>query len=124
MEGRVRLEFPLTDSKAVRQEEITPGGSAASAALLFDTATSKQLKEIEEKCKNDLMEIVNTIASEKKMTITSLINQQAIKVMAEKLPETESEMLNIPHVTKANFKTVCYKLLEVTQQYAAMRMCE
>lgn len=122
VEGRVRLEFPLTDSKAVRQEEVTPGGSAAGAAMLFDSAATKQLKEIEEKCKNDLLEVCNTIASEKRITVSSLINLLSIKAMAEKLPETEVEMLNIPHVTKANYEKVAKRLLSITQHYAAMRM--
>lgn len=121
VEGRVRVEFPLTDSKAVRQEEIN-SNAAASAALLFDSAATKQLKDIGDKCKNDLLEICNTIASEKKITVSSLINMQAIMAMAEKLPVSEEEMLNIPHVTKANYEKVCKRLLTVTQHYAAMRM--
>lgn len=112
------MEFPLTDSKSVRQEE----GGAAAAAILFDSSSNKQLKEIEGKCKNDLLEICNTLASERKITVSSLINMQAVMAMAEKLPVSEEEMLNIPHVTKANYEKVCKHLLPITQQYAAMRM--
>lgn len=124
MEGRIRLDFPLTDSKGVQgqQEETTSGSGSSAAASLFDSAANKQLKEIQGKCKNDLLEICNTIASEKKITVSSLINMQAIMAMAEKLPVSEEEMLNIPHVTKANFEKVCKQLLPVTQHYAAIRM--
>ena len=41
---------------------------------------------------------------------------QAIRVMAQKLPETEEEMLKIPHVTRANFVKYGAPLLEVTQR--------
>lgn len=121
VEGRVRLEFPLTDSKAVRQDDVNSGGSAAATAM-FESASNKQLKDIEEKCRNDLLEICNTIASEKKITVSSLINMQAVMAMAEKLPMSEEEMMNIPHVTKANYEKVCKQLLPVTRHYAAMRM--
>lgn len=124
VEGRVKFEFPLSlkEVKAIRQDEIANAGGAASAALLFDSAISKQLKEVHEKCKNDLLDICNSLASEKKITVSSLINMQAITAMAEKLPETEADMMNIPHVTKANFEKIGKRLLSVTQHYAALKL--
>lgn len=42
--------------------------------------------------------------------------------MAKSLPETEKEMLEIPHVTKANFEKYGEALLDVTQGYAAQKL--
>lgn len=42
--------------------------------------------------------------------------------MAKELPETEEEMLKIPHVTKANFEKYGEALLEVTQRYSAEKL--
>lgn len=122
--GGVRLQIPLTDTKSIRGEEVAGTSAALSSALLFESDATKKLKEIQEKCKNDLLEICNTIASEKKITVSSLINMQAITAMAEKLPESEQDMLNIPHVTKANYEKVCKQLLSVTRHYSAKRMGE
>lgn len=119
VEGRVKLEFPLTDPRSVRVEDVNAGSSGSA---LFDSAVTKQLKDIESKCKNDLLEICNSLASEKKITVSSLINMQAIMAMAEKLPMSEQEMLNIPHVTKANYEKVGKQLLPITQHYAAKKM--
>lgn len=124
MEGKERLMFPLTDPKSVRNNDFATNSAAAGSALLFDNGVSKKLKEIEEKCKNDLLDICNSLASEKKITVSSLINMQAITAMAEKLPETETDMMNIPHVTKANYEKIGRKLLSVTQHYSAMRLCK
>lgn len=41
--------------------------------------------------------------------------------MAQELPQSEEEMLKIPHVTKANFVKYGAPLLEVTQQAAARK---
>lgn len=41
--------------------------------------------------------------------------------MAQVLPESEEEMLKIPHVTKANFVKYGDALLEVTKEAAARR---
>lgn len=124
MEGKEKLMFPLTDPKSVRNNDFATNSAVAGSALLFDTGASKKLKEIEERCKNDLLDICNAMASERKITVSSLINMQAITAMAEKLPESEEEMMNIPHITKANYEKIGRKLLSVTQHYAAMRLCK
>jgi hypothetical protein len=44
---------------------------------------------------------------------------QALRAMSYKLPETADEMLQISHVTKANFEKYGECLLKICQQHAA-----
>jgi bloom syndrome protein len=47
------------------------------------------------------------------------MNVQALRAMSQKLPETADEMLQISHVTKANFEKYGEGLLKICQQHAA-----
>ena len=49
---------------------------------------------------------------------------QALRVMATNLPVCEEEMLQIQHVTKANYVKYGAKLLEITTGFAAERLGE
>lgn len=49
------------------------------------------------------------------------MNMVALRVMSQQLPESEEDMLKIPHVTKANFDKYGKALLDVTQKFAAER---
>lgn len=89
----------------------------------IDFASNPQLKELKEKCMSDLLEKCRSMANERNVTVGSIMNNQAIKAMAEQLPATETEMLGIPHVTKANFEKFGKELLAITQQYAAEKLC-
>lgn len=89
---------------------------------VIDSATNKQLKEIQERCYNDLLEICRNLAAEKNVTLASIMNMHALKAMAEKLPECEKDMLAIPHVTKANFEKYGQQLLQITQNFAAEKI--
>lgn len=42
--------------------------------------------------------------------------------MSKSLPESEEEMLRIPHVTKANYDKYGHSLLDVTQRFAAQKL--
>lgn len=65
-----------------------------------------------------------SIASEKNITMASVINMQALKIMSERLPETEADMMSIPHVTRANFEKFGKRFLEVTLKYTAEKLCK
>lgn len=88
-----------------------------------DLSSHPELKEIKQNCLKDLLEKCRSMASERNVSVGSIMNNQALKAMAEQLPETESEMLAIPHVTKANFEKFGRELLAITQQYAAEKLC-
>lgn len=90
----------------------------------MDSGTNKQIKELEDRCHSDLLDTCRTIASENKVTQASIINLQAIKVMSEKMPENQQEMLQIPHVTKANYEKYGARFLTITQNYAAEKLSE
>lgn len=47
-----------------------------------------------------------------------------VRLMSKSLPESEEEMLRIPHVTKANFDKYGHSLLDVTQRFAAQKLGE
>ena len=91
--------------------------------LFVDSESNKQIRELEERCRIDLMEICENLAQEQKVKVDTIFNLRALKVMAEKMPETEAEMLQIPYVTKANFEKYGKKFLEITQTYAAQKHC-
>lgn len=50
------------------------------------------------------------------------MNLQALKAMAQKLPETTEEMLSLPHVTKANFEKYGKELLEITTRFSMEKL--
>lgn len=85
------------------------------------TADDHQDDELRDKCYHDLMEIAQSIADERGLTLGQVMNMQAISEMSKRMPKNEAEMLSIPHVTKANFGKFGAKFLETTQNYAAMR---
>lgn len=122
MHGKVRIMLPMTDSKSVRQEDVASNIGTVGTTPLFESSATKQLKEIEEHCKKELLDICNSLASERKVQVSTIINMQAITAMVEKLPESEADMLNIPHVTKAVLDRIGRRLLPVTQNYASKRM--
>lgn len=73
---------------------------------------------IKTKCFEDLLEKCRNMASEKNVTLASVMHMEALKNMSLTLPLTDTEMLEIPHVTKANFEKYGKALLEITTKYA------
>lgn len=62
------------------------------------------------------------IAQEKNATLSSVMNLQALKAMASKMPETPEEMLCLPHVTKANFEKYGKQLLDITLRFSLQKI--
>lgn len=84
-------------------------------------ASDQQDDELRDKCYHDLMEVAREIAEEKSLAINQVMNMQALMEMSKRMPENEAEMLQIPHVTKANFEKYGQRFLNVTIPYAAQR---
>lgn len=85
------------------------------------TAVDERENELQDKCYQDLLDIAQEIAEQKGQTLAQIMNMQAIREMSKRMPETEAEMLKIPHVTKANFDKYGPRFLKVTIQYSAQR---
>lgn len=68
------------------------------------------------------MTIIRGIANTLDVSASSIMNMVAVRAMSQRLPETEEAMLQIPHVTKANFVKYGKALLEITQKYAAEKI--
>lgn len=118
----VRIKFAIENVKTKKGKKATNENVNIKDNVL-NSAASAELKEIQEKCYNDLMDKVRLMAQQKNASVGSLINIEAIKAMAKNLPETETEMLAIQHVTKANYEKYAKYLLDITQQYAAEKLC-
>ncbi|KAL6428430.1 hypothetical protein ACFW04_008600 [Cataglyphis niger] len=103
-----------------RQSNKSTGGTAT-----VSTVTKKIdgiVKELQDRCYAELMTIIRGIASTLDVSASSIMNMVAIRAMSQRLPETEEAMLQIPHVTKANFVKYGKALLEITQKYAAEKI--
>lgn len=77
---------------------------------------------MQDRCYAELMTIIRGIASTLDVSASSIMNMVAVRAMSQRLPETEEAMLQIPHVTKANFVKYGKALLEITQKYAAEKI--
>ncbi|KAL5239921.1 hypothetical protein ACI65C_007331 [Semiaphis heraclei] len=84
-----------------------------------NTPVNSVLKEIQEKCYEQLMDVCRGIAASLNVNTNAVMTIQAIQEMSHSLPETEEEMLKIVGVTKANFDKYGRQLLEITQEAAA-----
>lgn len=117
MTGQKRIEFAIENVKAKK-------GKKADVNLKDNgpcSATTQALKELSEKCYNDLLQKCRDIAHARNMTVGSIMNNEALKMMAESMPTTEEEMMKISHVTKANFDKFGEQLLETLRHYAGER---
>ncbi|KAI8129596.1 Bloom syndrome protein like protein [Lucilia cuprina] len=122
MKEKLTMEFPLT-RKEGKAQALSLSNEMVESENKASSKSSQQLKDIYERCYSDLLDLCRTIAAARNVTMASIMNIQAIKAMAELLPETEADMCSIPHVTKANFDKYGEKLLEITRNYAAEKLC-
>lgn len=113
-------ETPTSSSAAIP----TPSSSHAASRIESKLAFEKDLNELKQKCYTELCDIVNGIAGALDVSANSIMNMVAIRAMSQQLPENEEDMLKIPHVTKANFDKYGKALLDVTQKFAAEKLCK
>ncbi|XP_045112964.1 Bloom syndrome protein homolog isoform X2 [Portunus trituberculatus] len=86
------------------------------------TSDDSEIKEIEKSCYKDLLSVVKGIAAAKGINYTNVINMTALRCMSMELPESEEEMMKIPHVTRANYEKYGEALLDVTKRYADQKL--
>lgn len=114
MSGKVRIEFAIENTKAKK-------GKKADVNLKDNgpcSATNDALKKIQEDCYTDLLQKCHDMAQARQVTVGSVMNNQALKLMAEQMPTTEEEMKKLPHVTKANYDKYGKELLDILQYHA------
>ncbi|XP_060536493.1 recQ-like DNA helicase Blm [Cylas formicarius] len=83
----------------------------------LQAARKMQISHIKVTCHEELLEVCRSLAMEKNLTLSSVMNLSAIKNMSEVLPKTKEEMLKIQHVTAANYNKYGEHFLKVTQKY-------
>ncbi|XP_050434799.1 recQ-like DNA helicase Blm isoform X2 [Adelges cooleyi] len=108
--GSVKLKLSSTTKNKLNVE---------TTSKTNNTPVNPVIKEIEDRCYENLMDVCRGIAASLNVNTNAIMNVQAIKEMSRILPETEEEMLKIVGVTKANFEKYGRQLLEITQEAAA-----
>ncbi|XP_039959584.1 Bloom syndrome protein homolog [Bactrocera tryoni] len=121
MQETITFNFAISRKESAKRP--LPGVSSGITATKDSAAEATQLRSIYERCYSDLLDLCRTIAAARSVTMASIMNMQALKAMSEELPESEKDMLSIPHVTKANFEKYGGKMLEITRNYAAEKLC-
>ena len=101
---------------------MTDALSKHNAKKVEVVESDHQDDELRDKCYHDLVEVATSIAEENGLTINQVMNMQALKEMGKRMPETEAQMMQISHVTKANFDKYGQRFLNVTVPYAAQHL--
>lgn len=122
MKEDLYIKFALTRKENAKSNLAITTSTAGSVSSKKKNNLEEQLREITDRCYSDLLDLCRTIAAARNATMASVMNIQALKAMAEQLPETEVDMCSIPHVTKANFDKYGERLLEITRKYAAEKL--
>lgn len=126
MGGGVKIDFAISDEKKKKKATNLEIETAVPVTdpndIKLDPATEQKVKELQDKCHNDLIGICSRLANQRHCTIGNVMNMQTIKEMSIKLPTTEEEMKSLPHVTDANFAKIGKELLDTTCMYAAEKL--
>ncbi|XP_011704648.1 PREDICTED: Bloom syndrome protein homolog isoform X1 [Wasmannia auropunctata] len=113
----------LMTKKDVKIQIPTRQSNKSTSGVATVSTVTKQvdgiIKELQDRCYTELMTIIRGIAGALDVSASSIMNMVAVRAMSQRLPETEETMLQIPHVTKANFVKYGKALLSITQKYAA-----
>ncbi|XP_043268552.1 Bloom syndrome protein homolog isoform X2 [Venturia canescens] len=122
--GPKALDFMRSNDTKILFSMRSSASSSTGVATVSSEAqpVNKIMKELQDKCYGELIEIVKGIAGALDVSASSIMNMIAIRAMSQQLPESEEAMLKIPHVTKANFEKYGKALLDITQKYAAEKL--
>ncbi|EFN77228.1 Bloom syndrome protein-like protein [Harpegnathos saltator] len=112
----IKLQIPIRLS-----DKITNGVATVSKATVTKEVDGI-IRELQDRCYTELMTIIRGIAGALDVSASSIMNMVAIRAMSQRLPDTEEAMLQIPHVTKANFVKYGKALLDITRKYAAEKI--
>lgn len=107
-----KITFPMNGPGTKNLKEVEETSSEQ---------VDQEMEEIHSQCYTELSEKVQAMAESMGVSSASIMNLEAVHIMAQDLPETEEDMMKIPHVTKANFVKYGNFLLEVTQEYATRK---
>ncbi len=103
-----------------------------------------EMENLEQQCYAELLECCKKMAAEAGVNYTTIMNLQvrfsidtyssshfqhfsrvfqikALKEMSKRLPESEGDMMSIPHVTRANYLKYGDKLKEITSSFSAAK---
>ena len=101
--------------------------SEASISGVGETSVPEEeiiLGELGDQCYEELVEVSKSIASEKTVSTSyhHIIALEALREMARRLPQTEKDMLAIPHVSKHWFQKYGTRYLQVTQKFNELKI--
>lgn len=116
MKQNKKVEFSLMEKRY--QAQTSKKLDVANAG---DDSHKTKIEELQDRLYHDLMDIARSIADERNLTIQQVINMEALRQMSVSMPETEEEMMQIPHITKANFMKYGKRFLETIIPYSAQR---
>lgn len=71
-------------------------------------------------CHEELLEECRTLALERNVSLSSIMNLSAIKNIADTLPNTKEEFLNIQYVTNANYGKYGENFLKISKKFRAL----
>ncbi|XP_076043264.1 Bloom syndrome helicase isoform X2 [Oratosquilla oratoria] len=120
--GHMAQELLSKDKKVMFEIQERRAGNETKTAETEGVADDDELKQLQEECYNCLLDTVKALAEARQVSYTNIVNLAALRHMSQSMPESEEEMLKIPHVTQANYFKYGGALLEVTQRYAAQKL--
>lgn len=118
MQRGVQVQFSIMEQKKHTQAKKVEAPKKQSSE---DEELQKFLEDLQERCYSDLMDAARALADERHTAVNNLVHMEAIREMAIRLPQNEEQMLQIPHITKANFEKFGRKFLDVILPYAAQK---
>ncbi|KAJ0174957.1 hypothetical protein K1T71_009098 [Dendrolimus kikuchii] len=113
MNGGLRIIFPM---KVEKKASLVVGNAPAQPCE--DTPINALIKRLEERCYADLVEACREMGEARGASLAAVMPQAALKAMSVRLPEVQADMLNLPHITRANYDKYGAELLKITSAYA------
>lgn len=117
MKRNVKFEFHIREKTTIQQEDVMSNDTN-------NPLMNEELKELTQRCYDELVKYCQEIANEKHIQLGSVMNLEALHKMSKILPTSQKEMLKIQHVTKANFDKYGAKLLDITSAFEAEKICK
>lgn len=112
--GHCKIMFPMRGS-ATKSLDVNTRASSSTKS----SSDIPEIRALQERCYHELIDVCRCIADSLGVNSSSIMNVQALIAMSQTLPETAEKMLQISHVTKANFDKYGEGLLKICQQHAA-----
>ncbi|XP_025419354.1 Bloom syndrome protein homolog isoform X2 [Sipha flava] len=114
LNGSVKLSLALSSKNNTVADQTSSSKK--------EPAINPMLKEIQEKCYENLMDVCRGLAASLEINTSAVMTVQAIRSMSLLMPENEEDMLKIDGVTKSNFDKFGEPLLEITRQAATEKL--